>query len=102
MTDSGDDTLGYGARGADTPGNSWVRKRLKELIGSAACTCLGALVGLSVPGDGNAAHVTLICLLAFLGWLFWVRRGRPLRDTFAICFGLLLSWWLASYSLRRI
>jgi hypothetical protein len=73
-----------------------------QIVGSTLCTFVGAVIGLSVPGDGNLADVSLVCLMAFCGWLFWVRRRKPMLETVGFCIGLIIAWLPIAYFLRRI
>jgi hypothetical protein len=61
---------------------------VRLIAGSALASLLGAFLGLLVPGDGNPARISLICLTAFCGWLFWVRRRRSVWVTIVICAAL--------------
>jgi hypothetical protein len=79
------------------------RSKLREAIGSALSAIGGAIfAAATIPGDGNLGHISIVCLFAFLGWLFWVRRGKSLLVTISICITLLVIWWPIALALREL
>jgi hypothetical protein len=70
------------------------------IAGSTVCTFAGVLVGLLVPGDGNLAHIALICITAFCGWLFWARRKQSVWSTIGLCLAMLFAWYPLALVLR--
>jgi hypothetical protein len=82
------------------PVASAISSVIRQAVGSVLCMFLGAFLGFCIPGDANPAYVSLICLFAFFGWLFWVRRGKSVFATLGICLALIVLWWPFALALR--
>jgi len=72
----------------------------RQVISAAGAAIVGAFLCSLVPADANIASLALVCIGAFCGWLFWVRRGSSLAGTVGICFLIIAVWWSLVIALR--